>query len=185
MPAAAGTSPHARAAGVREALTQADKGRRPRATSLDHLVGAGDDRLRDGKSKSLRGLEIDHKLDLGRLFDWEIAGQAALKYLSSIDAGLAVEVPDTGAIADQAAGDGILAPSIDRGDRMAGCQRDMLLAAVLEEWIRNQEKRAGAAFPKPLKGRVKLALTAGRQYLNLEPKRVGGYLQFLRIARGG
>ena len=37
---------------------------------FDHLVGGGDQRLRDGQTKRLCGLEIDHKLELGWLFDW-------------------------------------------------------------------------------------------------------------------
>ena len=34
----------------------------PIAASLDHLVGAGEQRLRNGEAHRLRGLEVDHQL---------------------------------------------------------------------------------------------------------------------------
>src|SRR5262244_685957 len=51
------------------------------AHSLDHLVGAGDDRRRHVDAERLRGLEIDDHLDLGRKFDRQIAGLRALQNL--------------------------------------------------------------------------------------------------------
>jgi len=47
-------------------VPKADIGR----SLFDHLVGGGDQRLWDHQTKRLRGLEIDHKLELGWLFDW-------------------------------------------------------------------------------------------------------------------
>src|SRR5215831_8071476 len=39
------------------------------AASLDHLVGAGEERRRNGQAKRLRGFDIDHQFKSGRLFD--------------------------------------------------------------------------------------------------------------------
>jgi hypothetical protein len=36
---------------------------------LNDLIGANDERLRDGQAELLRGFEIDHELELRRLFD--------------------------------------------------------------------------------------------------------------------
>ena len=39
--------------------------------SFDHLVGAGEEHRRNGEAKRQHGLEIDHWLEGGRLFDRE------------------------------------------------------------------------------------------------------------------
>ena len=46
---------------------------------FDDLVGAGEQRLRHGEAQRLRGLQVDGKLVMGRLFDRQIAGCGALK----------------------------------------------------------------------------------------------------------
>src|SRR5579872_335812 len=45
--------------------------------SFDHLVGAREQRGRDCQAERLRGLEVDHKIKLGRLFDRQIGGLRA------------------------------------------------------------------------------------------------------------
>ena len=48
------------------------------ATSFDDLVGAGEERLRDGEAERLGGLQVDHQLEFGRLLDRQVAGLCAL-----------------------------------------------------------------------------------------------------------
>ena len=44
------------------------------AHSFDHLVGAQQERLRDGKLERLGSGEIDHEIELARLLDRNVAG---------------------------------------------------------------------------------------------------------------
>jgi hypothetical protein len=46
--------------------------------SFDDLVGAGEDRWRDGEAERLRSLEINDQLEFGRLLDWQIGGLSTL-----------------------------------------------------------------------------------------------------------
>jgi len=41
---------------------------------FDHLISPSQDILRDRQTQSLRGLEIDHQFEFGRLFDRQIGG---------------------------------------------------------------------------------------------------------------
>ena len=48
---------------------------------FDHLIGAGEQRRWDFEAERLRGLEVDHQLDLGGLLNWQVGGLgAALEY---------------------------------------------------------------------------------------------------------
>ena len=57
---------------------------------LDHLVGEREQLRRNFEAKRLRGLQIDHKLELGRLNDREIGRLGALENLAGVNAGLAI-----------------------------------------------------------------------------------------------
>src|SRR5882762_2997255 len=40
--------------------------------SLDHLIGAGEERLRDRQAERVGRLEVDHQLKFARLYHWQI-----------------------------------------------------------------------------------------------------------------
>jgi hypothetical protein len=61
---------------------------RSSSTLFDHLVGAGEQRDRDGDAKRLGFLEVDDQLDLGELLDRQIGRLLALKNAAGVDAGL-------------------------------------------------------------------------------------------------
>ena len=63
---------------------------------LDHLVGADEDRLRDREAEGVRGLEIDHEVDLRQLQNRQVRGLGALKNATDVGGGrpVGLEAPD-------------------------------------------------------------------------------------------
>jgi hypothetical protein len=53
---------------------------------------ARESRLSEILIPSARGLEVDHRLELGRLQDWKVCGFCALENLRGVDAELAIDV---------------------------------------------------------------------------------------------
>jgi hypothetical protein len=60
--------------------------------SFDHLVGAGEQCGRHGEAERLRGDQVDHKLELGRLFDREVTRLCSAQNLVDIVAGAAEQI---------------------------------------------------------------------------------------------
>jgi len=76
--------------------------RRSKIISFDHLIGAGEQRLRHGEPECLRGFQIDDKFILGRRLHGEIG--RFLAFENAIDiAGRAPElIGKTRSVGDQA-----------------------------------------------------------------------------------
>jgi len=55
-------------------------------TLFNDVVGAYHDRRRDGEVQGLGRLEIDDKLEPGRLFDWDVSRLCILRIRSTISA---------------------------------------------------------------------------------------------------
>src|SRR5437660_6383392 len=83
------------------------------AHSLDHLVGTNKKRVRYCQPECLRGFEIDDQFELRPLHDRQIAGFFPFENPAGVNAGLAICVLPASSVADQAAGFGNLAISID------------------------------------------------------------------------
>src|SRR5207245_744172 len=60
------------------------------AHSFDHLIGAGEKRRWHVEAKRLRGAEVDHQLELGRLHDWQVGRLRALEDAASVDTSLPI-----------------------------------------------------------------------------------------------
>src|SRR5687767_14147120 len=89
------------------------------ASSLDHLVGAGEKREREGNAERLGCLKIDKQLDFRDLLDRQISRLVALEYASGLDASLTVRLQKTACVTHQAAGDSEVARLMDSGNRVA------------------------------------------------------------------
>ena len=68
------------------------------------------------------GLEVDDKLELGRLHDRQVGRFSAFENAANIDANLTLRVQVARPIADQSSDIDVEAPRIDRGDGVAGRQ---------------------------------------------------------------
>jgi len=64
--------------------------------SFDHLVGAGEQSIRNGEAEFIGGLEIEDQLECGGLFDGDVAGFRTLENLVHENGGAAklVKAPD-------------------------------------------------------------------------------------------
>jgi len=126
--------------------------------SFNHLVRAGEDRLRDSQTERMGGLEIDDQFEGRRLLDRQIGRLGTLQDPSGVNAGLTKESGEVRAIADQPAGHDETPVPRDRRNGMTRCQRYELIAPAKQEGIGGDEECVGMQLGE---GRLDLAFAVG------------------------
>src|SRR6516165_9084236 len=89
-----------------------------RPISLDHLVGKREQRRRHRQAKRLRGLQIDHQLELGGLQYRQFGGLGAFENAPDIEPRLVIIVAAAAPVAHQSAGHGELARIVAGGNHV-------------------------------------------------------------------
>src|SRR5262245_10964275 len=95
---------------------------------LDDLIGCGEQRLRNGQTKRLCGLEIDNQLVLGRRLHRHIGWLLALEDAIDIPRGLPGRIVRIRSVRDQAAVYSVIAIRINRRQFVASYKTDYELA---------------------------------------------------------
>jgi hypothetical protein len=111
---------------------------------FNHLIGPGLQHRRHVDAERLGGYKINDHFESRRLHHWKVGGLLALNDAAGIEADLAIGLGQARSVTHQTTGRDRFPKWIDRGNAVARCQCDQLLALGGEEWIRGDDERIGA-----------------------------------------
>src|SRR5438128_12686943 len=80
---------------------------------FDDLVGAGEEHGRHSEANGVRGLQVDHKFELRRKFDWQLSRGCSLKDFIDVHCYAASIRPQTDAVTTQTPISNVVASCID------------------------------------------------------------------------
>src|SRR5262245_61574302 len=97
---------------------------------LDQFGGGGEQSPRNSEAQGFRGFEVDDEVEFGGLLDRRVDRFFTLEDLADVGVTLAIGILKVGSVAHQTAVCGELSQIMDRGNRMARCERDELIASA-------------------------------------------------------
>src|SRR5262249_14346416 len=138
------------------------------AASLDHLIGAGEQRWRHSEAEYPRRRVIDDKLELGGLHDRQVRRFRTLEDATGIDTDLTIRIRQAGSVAHQAADFGIFTRPIGGRQRVARRQEDQLDTSADKKRATADENRVGSIARKCCEGRIDSPAGTGMKGLDLQ-----------------
>src|SRR5215471_18360532 len=138
------------------------------AVSFDYFVGQLLKRVRYFQPERLGGLQVDDKLELGRLHDRKLAWLGAVQDTADVYPHLTKRLEAVGGIASQTASPDELGPLVNRRDAMARCKRDDLILLHLKERIATHHQSMHALLHEAGEGLIDFARLGGVQYKKLQ-----------------
>src|SRR5262249_25547382 len=138
------------------------------AASLDHLIGAGEQRWRHSEAEYPRRRVIDDKLELGGLHDRQVRRFRTLEDATRIDTDLTIRIRQAGSVAHQAADFGIFTRPIGGRERVARRQEDQLDTSADKKGATADENRVGSIARKCCEGRIDVPAGADIKGLDLQ-----------------
>src|SRR6516165_4354082 len=136
---------------------------------FNYLVGSHLHDERHGKTELLGGLEVNHELEFGGLYDRQIARLLALENPTRVHTNLAIGICNAGPVAYQTPCRGILAHSIARRQSIPCRQRDDLIPMGERERAARNNQRTNSSWDKGFKRRLDFAGVRGTQNNELLP----------------
>src|SRR5262245_2073900 len=158
---------------------------RPRAVSLfDHLVGKREHLVRNIDAERIRGLEVDHQLEFGRLHDRQVGNLFPLQNPAGVDTDLTVGVGKIGSVTNETTSHSEFALHVNRGHCMSRCQRDDLIALADEERIAGDDECTNPLLHKRCEGGIDLARRACLENDQVAPDSMRGHLRLSNLKFG-